>query len=148
MFEPLVPDGAFWRGFNGGALLEEVCHWTQVFRTKDLTLLAICSLDFMLAVQDMGSQVPAPYLYACCLLPCLPTMMGSGSMRPDVSFFLYVVLAMVGFCLCVEWGGTVYLCLCLCTACMPGAKEARGKLGFLVTWMAGEVVNQNVGAEK
>jgi hypothetical protein len=38
-----------------------------------------------------------------------------------------------------------YVCLCLCTTCMPGAKETRGNLGSLVTWITNEVVNQNVG---
>jgi hypothetical protein len=33
----MVPLGE--RDFSGGALLEEVCHWRQVFRSKGLTLL-------------------------------------------------------------------------------------------------------------
>lgn len=36
--------------FQWGALLKEVRHWRPVFRNKGFSLLAISSLDFLLAV--------------------------------------------------------------------------------------------------
>lgn len=48
--------GTVWTGLAGVALLDEVCHWSWASRlVQRLTLLPVCFLCFLFAVQDVSS---------------------------------------------------------------------------------------------
>jgi hypothetical protein len=36
----------------------EVCHWKQALKVKDTMPFLVCSLCFMLVVQDVSPQIP------------------------------------------------------------------------------------------
>lgn len=42
------------------AVMEEMCHWGQVLRVHNFTILLVCALCFRFVVEDVGPQFPVP----------------------------------------------------------------------------------------